>query len=153
MNLYKVLKEKQKKEIDDFPFIFAFTNEQLEEGLKKYGLTMNDRDKICNLGSGIFMQKKDIELYKDMSNRHNQEIQNEIANDKTGENFVKDMFKYELQNHEYGYTLEIEDTLEALNLTIDDINNNPNLLNGLELAKQDILKDENEETEEMGEQE
>ena len=44
------------------------------------------------------------------------------------------MFKYELDNHEYGYTGDAEDTIEALGLTWDEINSNENLLNGFKKA-------------------
>ena len=57
------------------------------------------------------------------------------------------MFYSELNNHEYGYTKELDDTLDALDLTIDDINNNKNLKNGLSLAIQEIEKNEMEKEE------
>ena len=45
------------------------------------------------------------------------------------------MFVYELEDHEYGYTGDDSDTLDALNLTIEDVLQNPALLNGLRRAK------------------
>lgn len=52
------------------------------------------------------------------------------------------MFLYELANHEFAYTYDVEDTLNSLHLTPDDINNNPALKNGLDLAVKEIIRDE-----------
>ena len=41
--------------------------------------------------------------------------------------YLVDMFKYELANHEYGYTYDLEPTLEACGLTEEDIENNSDL--------------------------
>ena len=57
-----------------------------------------------------------------------------IAGDLEGESFIYDMFKYELANHEYGCTWELEDTIQALNLTLEEINNSQNLKAGLKKA-------------------
>ena len=57
------------------------------------------------------------------------------------------MFVYEMINHEYSLTLDLEDTLQALNLTTKEISQNENLENGLKLAKQEILKEKNLEEE------
>ena len=44
------------------------------------------------------------------------------------------MFAYELANHEYGYTYEVEDTLDVLDLTLNRVMQTPNLKAGLEKA-------------------
>jgi len=49
------------------------------------------------------------------------------------------MFEFELFNHEYGYTYDIEPTLDALGITMDNINNDEKLLHGLQLAKEKYL--------------
>jgi hypothetical protein len=51
------------------------------------------------------------------------------------------MFLYELANHEYCITYDLEDTLDALALTVDEINADPRLLHGLEKALKQYLKD------------
>ena len=58
-----------------------------------------------------------------------------IASDPTGEGFIKDMFLYELANHEYCITYELDDTLYALDLTLEEIEKDPRLKLGLQLAK------------------
>lgn len=51
------------------------------------------------------------------------------------------MFLYELANHEYGYTGELEDTLDALGYTAEDINADKRLLHGLERATKRIMEE------------
>ena len=51
------------------------------------------------------------------------------------------MFLYELENHEYFITYELDDTLDALNLTLDEVLNSSTLKNGLLLARKKILEE------------
>ena len=51
------------------------------------------------------------------------------------------MFLYELANHEYCITYDLEDILDALCLTVDEINADKRLLRGLEKALSQYLKD------------
>lgn len=148
MNRYRELKNKQSEEFAKFPIAFAFSDEQVKEGLKKLGLNENDIDKVTGIGAGGFIKKTDVEKYVELSKRFHRELKEAIAEDKTGELFIKDMFDEELANHEYGYTMELDDTLEALGITIDEINNNDNLRNGLRLA----LEVYNRENEQEGEE-
>ena len=48
------------------------------------------------------------------------------------------MFKYELNNQEYCITYDLTDTLEALHLTLEEIESNKNLRIGLKLALKEI---------------
>jgi len=50
------------------------------------------------------------------------------------ENFVYDMFDYELGNHEYNYTQDITDTLDSLGLTYEEVEGNELLLKCLKRA-------------------
>lgn len=134
-NAYSVLKKKHQQEVNDFPMIFAFNNEQLEEGMKKLGLTMDDGDKMYAMGGGTFIRKIDAEAFHKMFDRHSKEMKEAIEGDKTGDGFVFDMFAFELANHEYGYTGEIDDTLDALGLTFDEVHAKENLLHGLNRAR------------------
>lgn len=145
-NKYKELKNKQQIEYDKFPKFYAFSNEQFREGMKKLGLDENQENEILSYGGmGLYIKKEDKEELESLFTRQKNELKEEIKNDKTGEGFIKDMFSTELANHEYGYTGEIKDTLDSLGLTYDDIEENDNLLNGLNLAKkqysQENMKD------------
>lgn len=66
-----------------------------------------------------------------------------IADDETGEGFIFEMFLYELDNHEYGYTGETEGALDALGYTADEVLENPKLKRGLGKAVQFIRDREN----------
>ena len=131
---YLKLKEKQQKEINDFPFGFAFSNEQFKDMMKKFGLKEKDTDKIYSIGAGGYIRKTDSEAMHNMFKKHREEIENEIKNDKDGTGFIYEMFRYELSNHEYCVTYDIEPTLDALGLTLDEINKHQNLVMGLKKA-------------------
>lgn len=135
-NQYLILKQKHQEEVNDFPMMFAFSNKQFEEGMiEKFGLTKDDTDKICSIGGGGFIRKTDSKALHEMLDRHAREMQESIDGDTTGDGFIFDMFDYELANHEYSYTWDIEPTLDALGLTIDEVKANDKLLHGLEKAR------------------
>ncbi|WP_312573369.1 hypothetical protein, partial [Clostridium sp.] len=135
---YKELKQKHQEEVNNFPMFFAFSQNQFDEGMKKIGLEASDTDKIYSLGGGGFYKKSDAEALHEMFERHEKEMESKIKTDTTGEGFIYDMFKYELNNHEYSYTGEIGDTLDCLGLTIEDVNSNKDLIHGLNKACKDI---------------
>ncbi len=141
MNKYEEVKARHQKMVNDFPLGFAFSNEQFKNMMEKWNLEEKDTDKILSIGAGGFIRKTDLELYKKMWDEIRKENKNLIEQDKTGEGYIKDMFVYELNNHEYSYTHNIFDTLEALNISEADIKNNFNLRNGLKLAVNEITKD------------
>ena len=145
-NKYVKLKEKQQEEINEFPIKYAFGDKQFENAMRELGLTVNDIDKVIGVGYGAgFMLKEDYPKYKEMLSRQYEEIQYEILNDREGTGFIKDMFSYELANHEYGYTRELDETLIALGITYNDIEENENLQKGLNLAIKDYDRAEEEE--------
>lgn len=141
MNKYRELKDKQQKEVDNFPMFFAFNDKQFAEGMKKIGLKPTDTKKIYKLGNtGGFYKKSDSEKLHDMFKQHTEEMEAAIKADQTGEGFIYDMFIYELANHEYCITYDLEPTLDACGLSEDEVLNNPALLAGLKKAKEDYLK-------------
>lgn len=142
MNKYEEIKNKHQKRVNDFPLGFAFSNEQFKNMMEKWDLSENDTDKILSIGSGGFIRKIDLEEYNKMWDEIRKEHKDLIEQDKTGDGYIKDMFTYELANHEYGYTYELDDTLDALELTYDQVMNNPSLKHGLELARKEILDKE-----------
>ena len=131
---YLKLKQKQQKEVNDFPFGFAFSNQQFKDMMKEFGLKEKDTDKIYSLGAGSYIRKSDSEAMEQMFARHRKEIEDEIEKDLDGTGFIYEMFRYELSNHEYCITYDIEPTLDALGLTLDEINKNQNLVKGLKKA-------------------
>ncbi|MBE5741203.1 MAG: hypothetical protein E7351_01555 [Clostridiales bacterium] len=134
MNLYNELRNRQQTEYNAFPVGFAFNQKQLEDQLVQLGLKPIDTDKVIGIGFGGFIRKTDKSAYMDMLNRHKKERELAIKSDKDGSGFIKDMFSYELANHEYDYTGDLTDTLEALGLSINDIQKDKKLKKGLQLA-------------------
>lgn len=134
MTKYEEIREKHQKEVNEFPIGFAFSDQQFEEQMKKLGLEPNQTNEVVSIGGGGFIKKKDIENFEAMFKKHSDEIKEEIAKDKTGEGFIKEMFQFKLANYEFDYTHELEPTLEALNLTKKQIRENKALKNGLLLA-------------------
>lgn len=133
---YRELREKQSKEFHDFPIFFAFNDKQFEEGMKSLNLKVSDIKQVYKLGSsGGFYRKSDAQMLRDMFARHEQEMKEAMKDDE----FLYDMFMYELGNHEYGYTYDLFPVLEACGLTSDDIRNNQRLADALNRAKTDYL--------------
>ncbi len=133
-NTYLELKNRHSNEFNDFPMFFAFSNDQLKEGLAKIGLKPTDTDKIYSGGGGMYYRKTEAKNLKELVARHTAEMDTAIKTDSTGEGFIFDMFNDELANHEYCYTHDTEDTLDALGLTGEDIENNKTLSTGLKAA-------------------
>ena len=119
MNLYQNLKDQHQQEVNNFPMFFAFSNSQFEEGMQKLGLTSTDTDKILSLGGGCYLLKTDRPVFKEMFDRHQKEMKEARANDQ----FLYDAFDYELGNHEYCITWDVEPTLDALGLTKEEVEN------------------------------
>lgn len=130
MNKYTELKSKHQKEVDAFPFGFAFNQKQFDEMMEKWGLAPTDTDKIYKIGGGGFVRKSDADAMDEMFARHESECKVAMQDDE----YLFQMFDYELANHEYGYTGDLEDTLDALGLTMDEINADPRMANALKKA-------------------
>ena len=113
-NKYKELRERQQAEFNKFPIKYAFTDEQFKTSMEELGLKETDTDKVVSIGvGGGFVRKTDVDDLLKMVKRHESELNDAISQDKTGEGFIKEMFLYELGNHEYCITMELDDTIEA----------------------------------------
>ena len=117
---YLELKAKHQSEIDNFPMFFAFNNDQLQEGMDKLG---TNKTELLSIGGGGFLRKIDSESFEALWKN----IKQERAEARKDADYLVDMFRYELNNHEYCYTWDLTDTLNSLDLTMDDINNNPQM--------------------------
>lgn len=141
MNKYAEMKNRHQERINALPLMFAFSDKQFKEGMERWGLTENDTDKIYKLGTtGGFYQRKDSTLIFSAFEQNENEMAEAIKADPDGTGFIKDMFLYELANHEYCITYDLEPTLAALQLTEDDVLHDERLLNGLKIAKYEYLK-------------
>ena len=140
MNKYEELKTRQEKEMNAFTLGACVSKQQFEEMMTKWGLTTTDTDKIYSLGGGCYIRKSDYTAFHEMLKRFEKERFEAIAADTTGDGFIYDMFLSELANHEYCITYDLEETLDALHLTIEQINADKRLLHGLQKARKEYLK-------------
>lgn len=140
MNKYIELMDRQQQEFNAQPIGFAFSMDQFESKMRSWGLDPEtDKDKIVSLSFGGFIQRKDLAAFHEMTSRHHAEFEKAIEEDMTGEGFIYDMFLAELNNHEYSYTMDTSEALEALGFTAEQVVNDPRLNHGICLAHQAIV--------------
>ena len=133
MNAYVELQEKHQKEIDNFLFGFAFSTEQFNDMMiNRFGLSPEDTDKIYSIGGGGYIRKCDADAMHEMLDCHAKEREEAIKANK--DDYLFHMFNYELANHEYSYTGELDDTLDALGLTMEEINADVRMVDALNRA-------------------
>lgn len=135
---YREFREYWQKEFEKLPVKYAFNQKQLEKAMNELGLDVKtDMDKVISIfGAGDIWRKDDVEKYNEFS-RKESEQRNELMKDKE---FVKDMFLYEMGNHEYGYTLDSQDVIEACGLTMTEVLNNEFLHGIWDEARKEFLE-------------
>ena len=131
MSKYTELKYKHQEEVNAFPFGFAFNDKQFNEMMEKWGLAPDDTDKIYSIGDGGYVRKSDADAMEKMFARH--ELERKMAR-KHGDDYLFEMFNYELANHEYCITYDVTDTLDALGLTIEEVEADPQMASALKRA-------------------
>lgn len=143
MNRYAEMRHRHQEAVNALPLKFAFSNEQFGKAMAELGLKPTDTDKIYSLGiGGGFYKKTDAELVRETFENNSKELAEAIEADKTGKEFIFEMFLYELRNHEYGYTGSTEDALEALGYTVEDLEKDKRLAVGLKKACRKIREAE-----------
>lgn len=140
-NLYREMRERQQEEFNQFPLGAAFGKEQFRAMMEGWGFSVNDTDKIISLGAGCYIRKTDKDAYREMSRRHEKEREDAIAADADGTGFIFDMFRYELANHEYGYTCDPTDAFNACGYDYEDVMNDDRLRAGFGKASAVLLKE------------
>ena len=130
MSKYTELKSKHQSEVDAFPLGFAFNDTQFNEMMARWGLKPTDIREILSIGGGGYVRKDDAKAMHEMFDRHESEMKAAMQDP----NFAFEAFDYELGNHEYCYTYDLTDTLDALGLTIDEINADPKMADALKRA-------------------
>lgn len=145
MNTYTLLKNKHQKEVDAFLSkyaFFAFNNEQFARGLEKLGIQEGQEGALVRLSNtGGFVLKERAPEFVAMLKRHSDEQRAALSDPEAGYTFAYNMFVYELSNHEYGFTGDAGETLDALGMTEDDIAADPVLQRALEAAEKDVIGD------------
>lgn len=142
-NKYAEVKNKHQERVNKFPMKFFFSEKQFEEAMNGLGFTKDETDKVLSIPGGGIIRKTDAEAYEKMFEDIELEEKRNIEADKDGTGYIADMFEYELNNHEYGYTYNAEPAIEALGLTFEKIENNKALLNGYKIALKKIKEFQN----------
>lgn len=115
---YLEQKQRHAKEFNEFEGIFfAFSNDQLREGMEKIGLAHDDFKSIAKLGAGGFIKKDRVRAFTDMMVRQDVE-RKQLRQD---EKALIDGLVYELGNHEYCITHDPSDAVERFGYTVDTI--------------------------------
>lgn len=120
LETYKEQKVRHHKELGDFEGIFfAFSDDQFNEGLKKVGLSETDSPSqfIYSIGAGGYILKTKSKDFRLMLKKHKEERKSLKKDNKR----LLDALVYELNNHEYGFTGDPSDALQALGLSSQDI--------------------------------
>ena len=130
MNKYTELKSRHQKEVDAFPFGFAFNKDQFDKMMIDWGFKPTHRSKVMYLEAGCFIRKSDYNSMKELFSGHEEERKAAMQDDE----YLYQMFNYELGNHEYSYTQDLTDTLEAIGLTMNEINADPRMADALKRA-------------------
>lgn len=136
METYTEMKERHQSEVNALPLAFAFSHDRYLERLAAWNITEEEAKAgaIVGIGNGGFIRASDRDLVISTFERIADEEAAAIAADQDGTGYIYQMFLYELQNHEYSYTGDIDDTLDALNISNKDLAENPALLAGLNAA-------------------
>lgn len=134
MGKYIEYKDEFEKTVNNFPMMFAFSNEQLEQGKKQLGVT--DNKELISIGDGGFIKKTDRQAYLDMVDYLKEKLQQGLFND---DEFLYEAFLYELGNHEYCITYDLTDMLDTLCLDEEQVRNNPRMNKILNTALDNYL--------------
>ena len=117
---YTQMKARHQKLIDALPLKFAFSDAQFEKAMQELGLTKDDTDKVVGIGGGGFCLPETADKLANYCKQFHEEEQKAFKND----DFLRGAFEYELGNHEYIITYELDETLAALNISEDEFYNN-----------------------------
>lgn len=140
MSKYTEMRQRQQEEFNALPLGFAFSEKQFNQMMDGWGLDPDkDLDKIYRIPGGGYVQKKDAPLLHKTMDRHDAERRAAVEEDKTGEDFVYQMFLAEMENHEYGYTCDPEETLDALGFTMEQVTASELLYKGFMKAHNEIM--------------
>ena len=130
-NSYQEMKRIHQEEFNKFPLGAAFSNEQFNEMMKKWNLDPEkDCDKIYSIGCGCFIRKSDAQEFHDINQRFREEEKQFRKSMKK----AVDQFYHELANHEYCITHDLEPTLDACGISVEEFEKNQFLKNAMKKA-------------------
>lgn len=107
--LYLDIRDRHSKSFGELPIIFAFSNEQLKEGMRdKFNLDIDkdeDLKKLMSIGHGGFMLKSDKPLLDSFLSKESTE--QELYRLGTDDDIIG-AYIYELENHEFMINSDID---------------------------------------------
>ena len=113
---YLDLQERQRKEIEEFPIAYAFSEQQLKEALEKLGAKKEEC--VTIFGHGDIVKKENAKPFIDMLKRQMNELQIAMKDDA----FAEAAFLYEMDNHEYAINWDgDDDVLGVFGFNFDDL--------------------------------
>lgn len=127
METYKQMKDRHQAEVNALPLAFAFSAEQLKEVLSAWNISEEEAiaGAITPIGHGGYIRTTEKELVNSTFKRIQEERQAAIEADTTGTGYIFQGLKYELINHEYSYTGDATEAIEAVGLTEEDLKREP----------------------------
>lgn len=122
---------------------FAFSNEQFYEGLRKFDLSDSPEDlaKLSRIYGGGYILKDHAAELSAVFDKNADEFSDRCNDPETGSRFLYGAFREELANHEYSYTGDPSDALQALGFTLEDLQEAPEILAIFKKAAADAMKD------------
>lgn len=112
MGEYLESRQRQHEEVDAFIekyMFFAFSQQQLEEGLRKFGITKEEaKGRLVSGGAGGYILKDKVDEWVNLVKSHENEIRSKLGE----KDFAYELIAYEGDNHEYGYTRSVEDMFQ-----------------------------------------
>ena len=130
MNKYKQLKDRLQKEWNALPVKYEFGSDQFNKMMLDFGHTKENPVKVISIGYGGYIRADDEALIDEFLERSDRELLEAMRDDA----FLYDAFNYELSNHEFCYTDDITDTLDALGLTWEQIKDDKRIMRILKKA-------------------
>ena len=139
METYSQMKSRHQKAVDNLPMYFAFGDRQFNELRERLGFETEEEmlKNVFTLGAGSIILKKDKELVMSTFEQNSKEMDEAMKND----DFLLSAFEYELGNHEYVITYEIDETLDALGIDPEEYLNSERMKRIMKQAKINYLKE------------
>lgn len=138
MKTYAQYTREKQAAYNSMPYIrYAFGDYQTQAVFNSWGLTYpDDLDKVTTLwGCGDIIQKKDIAAFRKWNEEILKPFDAEFDELIQNDDFVIDMFIYEMGNHEYQYSEDDIEIIHACGLSLKYFEQHPHYLDLFKIAK------------------
>ncbi|AOZ97941.1 DUF7659 family protein [Butyrivibrio hungatei] len=137
---YVDMQVQHQKDIEAIPmsFVFGYRNKEDADKQVMADLKVNDMSEVTPLKYGGYVRKADLKFFDDIWKLHDEE--HKLFLKDSEENLVNAIVN-EMYNHEYGYTLDPQDTLMALGKSESDLLNDTRFANAWTKAKSKVLSE------------